>query len=239
MQMTRRAAVAGAMTRVMPRDMTGAMACATASAMTAAPAVAQAPGWQASLRGMEGFRPWTPSERPGVRLLNTNVQTLTGQATVRAWLGGRPTVLVVWASWCPPCMSEKRWQAALATYLTRTGARAQLKALNAFDHGGLPQARDRLDRLGAQALETGLATERAQQALLYIFGLDHDARSTSRTTSHIDALSTSLPFSLLFAADGTLLGQMIGAVRSEDGASYWLEPSTLDLLSALAQAPNG
>ena len=160
MHMTRRALTAGAVA--------GAVGSVVASVVAAPTASAQAPNWRAALRAMPGFRPWRSSPRLSDRLLAASVTTTAGTVTIREWLGGRPAVIDAWATWCPPCMSEKRSQAALSTYLTRTGMRTQIKALQSFDDTSLAQARVRLDQLGAQALETGRASGGAEQALLYL-----------------------------------------------------------------------
>lgn len=199
---------------------------------------ADPPPWLDSMRALPGFRPWKTPQRTSERLLAASVTTATGTLTVREWLGGRPAVVDAWATWCPPCMSEKRSQAALSAYLTRTGMQTQIKALQAFDNASFRQARERLDQLGAQSLESGRASERAEQALLYLLGLERDRRSTNRASSYIDTVGAYLPFALLVGADGALLGQMIGAIHSADGKSYWVDPATVDVLRAVEQGPS-
>jgi thiol-disulfide isomerase/thioredoxin len=213
---------------------------ALAASAAALPAAAQtAPEWLTTIRAMPGFQSWTPPTRTAERLLAASIKTSTGALiNVRDWLAGRPTVVDVWATWCPPCLREKRAQAALSLYLERAGARAQIKGLHAFDSASLVQARAQLDRLGAQSLDTVAATVRAEQALLYIFGFDRDRSSTNRTSNMISELSTSLPFALLIAPDGTLVGQMVGAVEDDDGKSYWVLPETVAMLRALEAAPS-
>lgn len=196
------------------------------------------PEWRRALEAMPGFRPWRRPQRSGERLLEASVRTIAGPQTVRTWLGGRPAVVVTWASWCPPCLAEKRTQSAVSLWLERSGLRTQIKALHAFENLSLERARLKLDQLGAQALETSDATVRAEQALLYIFGFERDRRSANRASNMIQELSTALPFSLMYAADGTLIGEMVGAVSLEDGRSYWMSPEAQALLRALDQTPS-
>jgi thiol-disulfide isomerase/thioredoxin len=156
--------------------------------------------------------------------------------TIREWLGGRPGVLAVWATWCPPCLAEKRDEAMLSARLAATGANAQIKALQAFDGATLAQARQRLESLGASQLETVRAAESAEQALLWTFGFERDRRSMNRTSSAIAELSTALPFTLLLDANGALLGTMVGRVTNEDGRAYWTRPDVLEMLQRLGNA---
>jgi thiol-disulfide isomerase/thioredoxin len=178
---------------------------------------------------------WDPPSRTSQRLLNSRLEPSEGggRVTVRDWLGGRPTVLAVWATWCPPCLAEKSDEAMLQARLQAAGSRAQIKALLAFDRATLMEARRLLDRLGAQSLETGRAIESAEQALLYTFGFDRDRRSMNRTSNIIAQLSTSLPFTLLLSAQGDLLGTMTGRVVDDDGEAYWNDPAVFDLMQRL------
>ena len=142
-------------------------------------------------------------------------------------------MLAVWATWCPPCLAEKRDEARLSARLAAAGSNAQIKALLAFDRATLPEAQQRLQSLGASDLETARAADSAEQALLYTFGFQRDRRSMNRTSNTIAELSTALPFTLLLGADGTLLGTMTGRVTDENGRAYWSRPDTFDMLRRL------
>jgi thiol-disulfide isomerase/thioredoxin len=156
--------------------------------------------------------------------------------TVREWLDGRPTVLAVWATWCPPCIAEKRDEAELNARLQAAGSRAQMKGLLAFDRASLAEARQRLQALRAGALETGRAADSAEQALLWTFGFERDRRSMNRTNEVYAQLSTALPFTLLLDGNGTLLGTITGRVVDDDGRAYWERPDVFDMMQRLGAA---
>jgi|GEM_PF-4465633 len=192
----------------------------------------QAPDW---LRNHSAMSVWDAPERSSERLLNARLapESAAGRVSIREWLGGRPAVLAVWATWCPPCLAEKRDEARLSARLAAAGSNAQIKALLAFDRATLPEAQQRLQSLGASDLETARAADSAEQALLYTFGFERDRRSMNRTSNTIAELSTALPFTLLLGADGTLLGTMTGRVTDENGRAYWSRPDTFDMLRRL------
>jgi len=205
------------------------------AAAALAPGLAQAqtmptpPDW---MREHPAFQSWEAPNRPADRLLNTYVEPDPDarRVTVRDWLGGRPTALAVWATWCPPCLVEKRPEAWLSTQLETLGSRAQIRALLAYDRARLVDARQRLDQLGASALNTARASDSAEQSLLWIFGFDRDRRSMHRTQDVYAQLRTSLPFTLLLDANGGMLGRITGAISDGRGRSYWEQPQTLDLM---------
>jgi thiol-disulfide isomerase/thioredoxin len=176
--------------------------------------------------------PWTAPERSVDRVLAGRVDLESGERiTVREFLGGRPTVLAVWATWCPPCLAEKPPMAALQQRLQAAGARAQVKALLAFDGARLPAARARLTQLGAGALENARALESAERALLRLFGLDRQSGSLVTVSHYQQMLGAVLPLALLFDGDATLLGQRQGTMSLRP--SYWTQRDTYDFLSQL------
>lgn len=212
---------------------------AAALAPVISPAIARAqtglptpPSW---LRNHPAFATWDAPERPTDRFLNTRLEPDPGaeRITVREWLGGVPTVLSVWATWCPPCLVEKRPEARLSLQLANAGSATRVRGLLAYDRANLEEARTRLAQLGASALDTARATEGAEQSLLWVFGFDRDRRSMHRTQTVYAQLSTSLPFTLLLDANGGLLGRITGAVSDERGRSYWEFPETFDMLQRL------
>jgi thiol-disulfide isomerase/thioredoxin len=193
---------------------------------------AQQPDW---LREHPAMSVWDAPARPAERLLNARIEPEEGaRMTVREWLGGRPTVLAVWATWCPPCLAEKADEAYLSDRLVAANSRAQIKALQAFDRATLTEARQRLQTLRASSLETRRAEDSAEQALLWTFGFERDRRSMQRTSNVFAELSTALPFTLLIDANGALLGTMTGRVTNDDGEAYWRHPSVFDLMQRLA-----
>ena len=220
------------------------MQCTRRTVLAAAaltPTLAQAqtlptpPDW---LREHPAFAPWEHPTRPADRLLSTYMEPDPGAArvTVRAWLGGRPSVVAVWATWCPPCMAEKRPEAQLSAQLEASDSRTQIRGLLAYDRAHLADARARLEQIGAGALHTGRATDAAEQSLLWIFGFNRDHRSTDRTSDVYAHLSTALPFTLLLDANGGLLGRITGTARDDHGRSYWQNPATFDLLQRLGES---
>ena len=217
---------------------------AVLAATALAPGLAHAQGLPtppAWMREHPAFAAWDAPNRPADRLLSTYVEPDPGarRVTVRDWLGGRPTVLAVWATWCAPCLVEKQPEAWLSTQLETLGSRAQIKALLAYDRVRLAEARQRLDELGASALNSARASDSAEQSLLWIFGFDRDRRSMHRTETVYAQLRTALPFTLLLDADGGLLGRMTGAISDGRGRSYWRQTSTLDLMRRLGEAAPG
>ncbi|WP_395646596.1 TlpA family protein disulfide reductase [Terricaulis sp.] len=214
-----------------------AVLAAAAAAAVASPAVAQdaRPGWLAAHPGVRNW--WDTPTISGARFLNTRLQPgpeSNANVTVREWLGGRPTIVAVWATWCPPCIAEKRPEAEFSQRLENAGSRAQLRALLAYDSTRLPEAQQRLQSLGAAGLANGRALESAEQALLQIFGFRRNRNSVLRDDQQFAYLRTALPFTLLFDSDGNLLGQSIGMMVSESGRSYWRTQEAFALMRQLA-----
>lgn len=211
---------------------------AAAAALAVAPeALAQdaTPSW---LPGHPGVRNWWQAPTvSGARFLNTRLQPNADDntnITVREWLGGRPSIVAVWATWCPPCIAEKRPEAEFSMRLENAGSRAQIRALLAYDSTRLPDAQLRLESLGAGRLTNARALESAEQALLQIFGIRRNRNSVLRDDQQFAYLRTTLPFTLLFDAEGNLLGQSTGMMVSDSGHSYWRSPEAFALMRQLA-----
>ena len=208
-------------------------------APAAAPVAAHAQGiatpadW---LRAHQGFAAWEAPTRPADRLMDARVDTGEARIPVREWLGGRPTGLAVWATWCAPCLAEKRPEALLDARLQAAGSPTQVKALLAFDTGTLAESETMLDRLGAGTLGNAQATDIAEQSLLWVFGFDRQRRSRSSRGTTYSQLSTVLPFTLLLDGNGGLLGRSTGVMRDDQRRSYWEQPETFDMLQRLGQA---
>lgn len=201
---TRRAALAGA----------AAMAVATNAHA----------GLPASLQTHPGYRAWT-APHPGAAIpMAAQVET-TGSGTIslERFLGRRPAVLALWASWCAPCLMEKPHQAILARRLAAAGASAQLFAMQVYDDADvtLSDARWMLDQIGANALPLARATAPAETQFRRLLGAETPS-------------STRLPAVLLISADGLELGRAFGMMRGADGrCDYWQDEATFDFLSRL------
>jgi thiol-disulfide isomerase/thioredoxin len=211
----------------------------SALAPAVAPLAAHAQGIPALaewLRAHPGFAAWEAPPRPADRLMNARIDTGQSRITMREWLGGRPTVLAVWATWCAPCLVEKRPEAILDARLQAAGSRTQVKALLAFDTGTLAESELMLDRLGAGTLGNAQATDAAEQSLLWVFGFDRERRSRSSRGTTYSQLSTVLPFTLLLDGNGGLLGRSTGVMRDDQRRSYWEQPETFDMLQRLGEA---
>jgi thiol-disulfide isomerase/thioredoxin len=57
--------------------------------------------------------PVTATPAAAFRLPPGKIETLDGNAFAFAALADRPTVIELWASWCPPCLQTLRWLATL------------------------------------------------------------------------------------------------------------------------------
>lgn len=213
-----------------------AVLAAAAAAAIAPSAFAQdaRPDWLATHAGVRDM--WDAPTVSGARFLNTRVQPSAdaGNITVREWLGGRPTIVAVWATWCPPCLREKRPEAELAFRLWNAGSRAQVLGMLAYDGARLPEAQQTLESLGAGTLTNGRAQESAEQALLQIFGIRRERNSIRRSDQQFEYLRTTLPFTLLFDSEGNLLGQSIGMMVTANNRSYWRTPEAYALMRQLA-----
>lgn len=209
---------------------------AVLAAAMAAPSVAQAqeigppPEW---LRGHPAMSEWEAPQRHANGLMAASVEPAPGgsRVAVRDWLGARPTVLAVWATWCPPCMAEKRDEAALCARLEAEGSRSQVRGVLAYDRASLAEAYERLAQLGAEDFISARASDRAENALLWTFGFDRDRRSMRRTETVYAELSTVLPFTLLLDSQGVVLGRMTGMARR----GYWRSEALADLMRLLSE----
>ena len=170
-----------------------------------------------------GFRAWTAPRGAGALPLQELIETGAGPQRLGEWIGRRPAVLVLWASWCAPCLVEKPHQADLAQRLAATGAATRIFALQAFDQQDveLSDARWMLDRIGARALPLARASPGAEAAFLRVFGAHDHTRAT-------------LPIGFLIGGDGLELGRAVGIMRGVDGRiDYWQDEATFSFLSRL------
>lgn len=167
-----------------------------------------------------GFEAWdTPPT--GSRLpLDVHIHTGERQITLGQWLGGRPAVLALWASWCGPCLVEKPAQAAMAARLARSGARTRILLLQTYDDIDLNRGRTLLTRLGAGGMTNARAMASAERAFIRMFG-----------ASEVDETRTSMPWHLLIDADGHERGRALGLMSSTGGQyDYFETDATFEFL---------
>jgi thiol-disulfide isomerase/thioredoxin len=191
------------------------------SAIIAAGALAAS---SASAQGVTqpGFRAWTRPQGETPLPLDTHVNTGDGVVTLREWLGGRPALLALWATWCAPCVAEKPAQARLARRLEASNARARILALQAYDDVDLRLGRHVLTVLGAQTLVNGAAMRDAERAFVRLLGGGRDGARTP------------LPQHLLIDSAGRELGRAAGLMRGRDGGyTYFEDEATFEFLSSL------
>lgn len=170
-----------------------------------------------------GFRPWTRPTAPTALPLNESIHTGAETQSLRAWLGARPTVLALWASWCTPCLAEKRAQAVLARRLAEAHARVQICVLQTFDTADLTRGRQVLTRLRADTLKNARSSVALERAFIRLLG-----------ASPRDQRRTSMPWLLLIDANGAELGRALGTMTGVDGVTdYWEDEATYDFLRQL------
>jgi thiol-disulfide isomerase/thioredoxin len=189
------------------RDILGAGLALGLSAGSSAALAAQAWPPQAVLK-QAAFKPWERKRNP--------VRAPFGG--LGDWLEGRPTVLVLWATWCPPCMGEKAPEAAMQSKLIAAGSRTRIKSLQAYDDKTLAQGRALVTRVGGASLDLATASKPMEKAFLDVFG-----------KSPVEPERTSLPAMLLLAPDGRELGRAIGTLPE----GYWQSQAAFDFLSSL------
>lgn len=194
--------------------------------LTGAAAAAAAPSAWATPQAASddpGFRAFTAPRAVSALPLNEMVETAEGARRIGEWIGRRPAVIALWASWCAPCLIEKPHQAALAQRLAAAGASTRIFALQAYDEGvALDDARWMLDRIHAESLPLARATPAAQVALSRLFN--------PRTRR----VQVTLPSALLIGGDGLEIGRAQGRMFGTDGrGDYWQDEATFRFLSRL------
>ncbi|MGE3141765.1 MAG: TlpA family protein disulfide reductase [Hyphomonadaceae bacterium] len=190
----------------------------------AAPAFAQSWRLPAALEAHTAYASWARDARGGALPMDAPVLDENGRSTsLSGWLGGRPAVVAIWATWCAPCLVESPDLARLSTRLEQAGARTIVRAVQAYDTAGLHMARATLQRIRARDLKSGRAMPAAERAFIRVFG-----------ASPNDPRRIPLPCVLLIGPDGRELGRGVGVLDSHEGrTTYWGDAATFDFLRQL------
>lgn len=166
---------------------------------------------------------WSPPPAGSALPLDAHITTGSAQLTLRQWLGGRPAALALWASWCGPCLREKRRQALMARRLAEHGAATRILVLQTFDDVSLAEGRDVLARLNAASLINARAMPDAEAAFIRHLG-----------ASPADPRRTSMPWVMLVDSSGRELGRALGVMTAADGVTdYWEDDASFEYLARL------
>ena len=186
-------------------------------------ALAALAGAPAAFAADDRYRGWTRAGGDGALPLDVHVDTGAGVQTLGDWLGARPAVLTLWATWCGPCLAEKGPQARMNQRLAAYGSRTRILALQIYDDVDLARGRAVLARFGAEGLTNAAALPDAEAAFIRLLG-----------ASQIDSARTSMPWHLLVDSNGRELARSLGLMRGEGGGyTYFEDDATLAFLSEL------
>lgn len=198
--------------------LTRRMVLAAAAAAASGPAFAQ----DLVRPAFDPGQPWRRGRAGEAFPLDAALQTAAGQTTLGEILAGRPAVINLWATWCPPCLFEKPALNAFATAMNAQGGRFAVVAILAYDRGPRDwQAVEKAYARHGDALQPLRATRAAEDAFLAVFGAGADRNRTS------------LPQSVLLDAAGVELGRIDGAAVLRNGRMYWREALAQDMADRL------
>ena len=120
-----------------------------------------------------------------------------GEAVNLAAMRGRPLLVNFWATWCPPCVEE-------------------LPLLNAFNTANAPQGWQVL----GLAVDQPSAVRRFLQKLPLNFPVGMAGFAGTELSRSLGNPSGSLPYTVVFGAEGTVLHRKIGKVSENDLAQW-------------------
>ncbi len=200
---------------------------AGAAGMLAGPALAQPAFPPIPFRRTAGYQGWAPPGAQDRLPLEAPVIFENGrQAPLGAWMGGRPTLLILWALWCTPCLAEKKPEDDLLLRLRMAGSRTNLLALQSYDNQPIGEARTMLERLGARSLPLARMTPEAEAKLAYLTGAQAGAARSSIT----------LPAMALVASDGREIAHHAGKMAPLPGRPNWfVTPQAFEMLMRIGK----
>jgi thiol-disulfide isomerase/thioredoxin len=175
-----------------------------------------------AVRRNRAFRPWTVAANTPPAPLDGTLATIHGQEiSLRQWIGQGPSIVILWAMWCPPCIAEKPALASLQRELTARGSKTQLRCLQAYDDTTLRLAHIRLRSMDCGDLQIARASPGLERRFVRFFG-----------ASPIDPSRTSLPSVVLLDGAGVEIGRAQGALQA-GSRSYWADPAARRFLAGL------
>jgi thiol-disulfide isomerase/thioredoxin len=126
-----------------------------------------------------------------------NFEGPNGEAVNLAAMRGRPLLVNFWATWCPPCVEE-------------------LPLLNAFNTANTRQGWQVL----GLAVDQPSAVRRFLQKLPLNFPVGMAGFAGTELSRSLGNPSGSLPYTVVFGAEGTVLHRKIGKVSEADLAQW-------------------
>ncbi len=185
-----------------------------AAGLAAVPFGARATAAEApfDIRREPGFSGWFPPPYASAAPTDAAMIFENGsRASLGQWMDGRPTLLLLWALWCAPCLQEKQPEDALLRRLRAAGSRTQILALQSYDPRPIGEARAMLERLGAHSLPLARASSDAEAKLVYLTGGQSGAAHSTVT----------LPAMVLLTGDGREIGRHNGRMPPLPGRPNW------------------
>lgn len=193
---------------------------AGAASLAALPAHAQTQAFD--YRNHAAYRAWTdPPEGAGKAPLEAMLETGESQISLGDWMGGRPAIIALWATWCTPCLVEKAGEALMSKRLKAANARLQILIIQSYDEKPLNQARFLLKRLDGGDLANARATPEAEAAFSKHFGPARPGRD-----------EPYMPSLMIADAEGNELARSVGVMSGPDRLKdYWYDDATFEFLS--------